>query len=335
MSLADAPFLTRQVAPNSATAHVAACAWLKDTAAFALADGVVLLARDGEAHPVPAHPDAGILIAVGDGDRLVTGGDDGRVAVTGPDGSTRTFAETGGAWVDALALHPGGAVAWSAGKRVTARDGKGRERTFEAPSTARGLAFAPKGYRLAIAHYGGTTLWFPNLETKPDILDWKGSHLDVTWSPDGRFVVTSMQENSLHGWRLLPERGHMRMSGYPSKTRSLAWSPDGAWLATSGADAVVIWPFDTKEGPMGKPPREAGVRPARVSRVAFHPKSLVLATGYEDGCILLLRLTDAAEILVRPAVAGSPVTALAWDGSGRRLAFGCADGQAGVLALPT
>jgi hypothetical protein len=334
MSLADAPSLTRQVAAVPAASHVVACAWLKDTTAFALADGTVLLAKGGETHPVAAHPDAGILVAVGDGARLVTGGDDGRVAVTGPDGSTRTFAETGGAWVDALALHPGGAVAWSAGKRVAARDDKGREKTFDAPSTPRGLAFALKGYRLAIAHYGGATLWFPNLDTAPEILDWKGSHLDVTWSPDGRFVVTSMQENSLHGWRLLPDRGHMRMSGYPSKTRSLSWSRDGAWLATSGADAVVIWPFNSKEGPMGKQPREAGVRPARVSRVAFHPKSPVLATGYEDGCILLLRLEEAAELLVRRAVPGSPVTALAWDGGGRRLAFGCADGGAGVLTLP-
>src|SRR5918995_2164803 len=188
MSLADAPSLTQQVTAVPATSHVVACAWLKDIAAFALADGVVLLARDGEAHPVPAHPDAGILVAVGDGDRLVTGGDDGRVAVTGPDGSTRTLAETGGAWVDALALHPGGGIAWSAGKRVTAPGDKGREKTFDAPSTVRGLAFAPKGYRLALAHYNGATLWFPNTDAKPELLDWKGSHLDVTWSPDGRFV---------------------------------------------------------------------------------------------------------------------------------------------------
>jgi hypothetical protein len=38
---------------------------------------------------------------------------------------------------------------------------------------------------------------------------------------------------------------------------------------------------------------------------------------------------------VRPAVVDSAVTALAWDKPGRRLAFGCADGQAGILALPT
>jgi WD40 repeat protein len=307
---------------------------LRDTAAFALGDGGVVLAKDGETHRVEAHPDAGVLVAASDGERFVTGGDDGRVAVTGPDGSTRTLAEAKGAWIDTLALHTGGAFAFAAGKRVIARDEKGREKTLEVPSAARGLAFAPKGYRLAISHYNGATLWFPNLTSEPEKLEWKGSHIDVTWSPDGRFVVTSMQENALHGWRLLPDKSHMRMSGYPAKTRSLAWSRDGKWLGTSGAEAAILWPFESKEGPTGKQPRECGVRPAKVSRVAFHPGSPVLATAYEDGCILLIRLGDASELLVRPAVKGSGVTALAWDKAGRRLAFGCEDGQAGVLTLP-
>ncbi len=233
-----------------------------------------------------------------------------------------------------MALHPDGGVAFAAGKRVVARDAKGREKVFEAPSTARGLAFAPKGYRLAVSHYGGATLWYPNLDTPPEPLTWKGSHIDVTWSTDGRFVITTMQENALHGWRLQPDRGHMRMTGYPAKVRSYAWSSDGDWLATSGAEAVIVWPFDSKEGPTGKAPRECGVRPARVSRVAFHPKSPVLAAGYEDGCVLLIRFTDASELLVRPAVRGSAVTALSWHAGGEHLAFGCADGQAGLLSLP-
>jgi WD40 repeat protein len=228
------------------------------------------------------------------------------VAVTGADGSTRTLAQAKG-WIDALAAGPGGGFAFSAGKRVTARDDKGREKTFDAPSTVRGVSFAPKGYRLAMAHYNGATLWFPNLDAVPEVLEWKGSHLDVTWSPDGRFVVTSMQENALHGWRLQPDKGHMRMSGYPAKTRSVAWSSDGQWLATSGAEAAILWPFQSKEGPMGKAPRECGARPARVARVAFHPKTLVLATAYEDGCILLIRLSDASELLVRRPRPGSGV----------------------------
>ena len=85
---------------------------------------------------------------------------------------------------------------------------------------------------------------------------------------------------------------------------------------------------------MGKSPRECGVRPARVSRVACHPKALVLAIGYEDGCILLVRLTDATELLARHPREGSGITALAWDKPGKHLAFGSADGQAGILTLP-
>ncbi|MEH3119415.1 MAG: WD40 repeat domain-containing protein [Methylorubrum populi] len=331
----SAPSLTEHVADIAAGAHVTAARWLKGTLALALADGGVLLRHEDAAETVPAHPEAGLLVAVGDGARLVSGGGDGRVVATDASGRVAELAQAkGGGWIDALALHGDGSVAFAAGRTVVARDAKGREKTFAAPSTARGLAFAPKGYRLAVAHYNGVSLWYPNLETPPNFIEWKGSHLDVTWSPDGRFVVSTMQENALHGWRLQPDRGHMRMSGYPAKVRSLSWSADGKWLATSGAEAAIVWPFDSKEGPTGKAPRECGVRPARVSQVAFHPKAPVLAIGYEDGCVLLVRFTDASELLVRPAVKGSAVSALAWDSTGARLAFGCADGQAGLLTLP-
>jgi WD40 repeat protein len=256
------------------------------------------------------------------------------VALTKASGEIQVIADEKGRWIDALAASPSGAMAWSSGKRVTARDDKGKVRTLEAPTTAQGLAFAPKGYRLAVSHYNGVSVWFPNTEAAPERLEWKGSHLDVTWAPDARFVITSMQENSLHGWRL-PEKADRRMSGYPSKTRSFSWSHDGLWFATSGADAAIVWPFQDKQGPMGKAPRECGIRPAKVSRVAFHPGALVLAIGYEDGFVLLCRLSDASELLVRKAHPdGGGVTAFAWDRKGRRLAFGCANGAAGILTLP-
>ncbi len=325
--------LTEAVIPVEAGAEVTGLAWLGDTAAFALADGGVCLASGADRSRVDAHPDGAILVAASDGNRLVTGGDDGRLVSTDARGQTKELGRTGGGWIDAVALHPSGAFAYSAARNVVATDEKGRAKEFSAPSSARGLAFAPKGYRLAICHYNGATLWYPNLKTEPDLLDWKGSHLDVVWSSDGRFVVTSMQENAMHGWRLAPDRGHMRMSGYAGKPRSMTWSFGGAWLATSGADAAIVWPFDSKEGPTGKAPRECGLRHSRVTRVAFHPNVNVLAIGYEDGCVLLVRFDDGAELLARHATPGSAVTALAWDKRGGQIAYGCADGQAGLLPL--
>jgi hypothetical protein len=70
-----------------------------------------------------------------------------------------------------------------------------------------------------------------------------------------------------------------------------------------------------------------------VTKVAFHPRALVLAIGYADGLVLLCRLADAAEIFVR-APGGGAVSALAWSGTGARLLIGLASGEAGLLDLP-
>ncbi|HYA71596.1 MAG TPA: WD40 repeat domain-containing protein [Roseiarcus sp.] len=323
--------LTAHVRPLPAGAHVVGAAFLEGEPALALADGIVVIGEPGAQKRIAAHPEGAILLARSDGKRLITGGDDGRVATVDADGSLRMIADEKGRWIDALAMR-GGAVAWAAGRRATARDEAGAVKSFEAPTTVRGLCFLPKGYRLALAHYNGVSLWFPNAAAEPALLEWKGSHLDATASPDGRFLVTSMQENALHGWRLADSR-NMRMTGYPGKTRSLSWSHDGHWLATSGADACIVWPFKDKDGPMGKAPRECGVRAARVTQVAFHPRALVVAIGYSDGLVLLCRLGDAAEILVRAPSEGA-ISALCWDASGARLAFGLETGAAGLLTLP-
>jgi WD40 repeat protein len=330
--MADAsPSLTQHVEPLEAGAHVMTVGFLHGTPALALADGGVLLGGPNGFKRIEAHPGAGILAGVADGATMLTGGDDGRIVALSADGAHEEIAHEKGRWIDAVALR-GDMFAWSAGKEARVRDGAGVVKSFAAPTTVRGLAFLPKGYRLALAHYNGVSLWFPNVAAEPALLEWKGSHLDATVSPDGRFLVTSMQENALHGWRLADSR-NMRMTGYPGKTRSLSWSHDGAWLATSGADACIIWPFKDKDGPMGKPPRECGVRPARVTAVACHPRALVVAIGYADGFILLCRLADAAEILVR-GEGGAGVSALAWDAAGARLLFGLESGGAGILTLP-
>ena len=64
-------------------------------------------------------------------------------------------------------------------------------------------------------------------------MEWKGSHIGVILHPAAEAVVTAMQENALHGWRL-SDGQHMRMSGYPAKTASLSFSRNGKWLASSG-----------------------------------------------------------------------------------------------------
>ena len=140
-----------------------------------------------------------------------------------------------------------------------------------------------------------------------------------------------MQEPTLHGWRLADAK-HMRMSGYSARVRSLSWTADGKYLATSGSEQLILWPFDGKDGPMGKQPRLLAQSKARVSVVACHPRQPVAAVGYADGMVVLVRLDDGALIAVK-AEGASPVTALGWAADGQRLAFGTEAGEAGVLTF--
>jgi len=324
--------VTDRVRPLAIGMPVTAVHFLGESAAFVGAEeNVFLVSGQGEISPVAVHS-GGILCAASDGSRIVMGGDDGKLVAFSAKGEVTLLAtDPKRRWIDNTALHPDGAVAWSAGKTAFVRSGKGEEKSFDVPSTVGGLAFAPKGLRLAVAHYNGVTLWFPNMAAKPEFLEWAGSHLGVMFSPDNKFLVTAMHEPALHGWRLADNR-HMRMSGYPGRVRSLSWSAGGKALATSGADAVIMWPFASKDGPMGKEPAMLAPLQARVSMVACHPKQDILAAGYSDGTILMVRLSDGAEILVRRN-GTAPVSALAWNAKGTLLAFAAEDGDAGLLAL--
>ena len=123
----------------------------------------------------------------------------------------------------------------------------------------------------------------------PRKLEWKGSHTGIAINPDGDRVVTAMQENALHGWRLT-DGGHMRMTGYPGKTRAVSFTHNGRWLATSGADAIVLWPF-FGGGPIGKTPTElAGGDGVICTMVAANPQHDVVAAGFADGLVVLAEI---------------------------------------------
>ena len=310
---------------------VVAAHFLGGTAVFVLGEEAMVLAEmNAEARRVGVHGGA-ILASVSDGERVISGGDDGQIAETDAKGESRSLAsDPKHRWIDHVALGPDGALAWSAGKQAFVRGKELRE--FAAPSTVGGLAFLPKGFRLAVAHYNGASLWFPNApQAAPETLEWKGSHLGVTLSPDGRFLVTTMQEPMLHGWRLA-DRKHMRMSGYAVRVTSLGWTAGGDWLATSGAHQLILWPFQGKDGPMGREPRLLAPAEHRVEMVACHPRQEIVAAGYGDGLVLLVRISDGAEILAkRPGEAR--VTALAWSADGMLLAWGTENGEAAIVDL--
>jgi len=142
----DAPSVIERTRPVAAGAAVVGAHFLKRVPAFILGEEAVLVAPEGAAERRVGLHDGGILASAGDGARLVTGGDDGKVVTLDTVGKGSVVAQDAKLrWIDHVAIGPDGAVAWSAGKNVFARTGKGEPRSVEMPSTPGGLAFAPKG----------------------------------------------------------------------------------------------------------------------------------------------------------------------------------------------
>ena len=327
---------------------VIGCAMSRDgtLAAFATGDGELHLAPLGTGggtwRRIVAHEGAVLSLSADTRGRgFLTGGDDNALCRTdGGSGEVTTLAK-GRRWVDHVASFvrerqrgggetPEGLIASASGRQVELRDGDGRLlKTLDHDTTVSGIAFDAKGKRVAASHYNGASLWFTNARTDtPRVLEWKGSHIGIALHPDGEALVTAMQENELHGWRLAD--GHnMRMSGYPQKTQSFGFSRNGRWLATSGAEVPVLWPF-FGGGPMGKAPTElAGVPNSVCTRVAFHPQHDIVASGFADGTVLMSDVGTKRVLPVCDSGRGA-VSALAFSGDGASLAFGT---EAGHMAL--
>lgn len=311
------------------------------TVAFSAGDGAVRLGRRAEGFAtlatVPAHEGAVLrLVAdLGPG-AFLTGGDDGRVVRVGADGAASTLASFPGRWVDEMAVSAAGKVrAVAAGRRVRLLDADGAPagETDEHPTTVAGLAFNPRGKRLAVAHYGGVTLWWcAGFGRSPTRVEFPGSHIGVSWSPDGKWLMTAMQERDLHGWRLGERSEGFRMGGYAAKVRSLDWSPRSDLLATSGSEGAIVWPFAGK-GPMGRKPAVLAARAGVIAtRVAWHPRLPVVAVGGADGSVAVADAHEDASVTLVEAGDGA-VEALAWSPDGTYLAAGTEGGSAFVVDL--
>lgn len=299
-------------------------------AAFALGDGTLRLGADHKS--VQAHDGMVLALAAHPQGGFVSGGDDGRLVHTTATGESRELAKFGHKWVEQVASFAGKTplLAAAIGKNLYLLDPQGNIlKTLTHPSTVTGLAFDSKGKRLAASHYNGASLWFSasGAAVAPK-LEWKGSHTGVVIHPAGEALVTTMQENSLHGWTL-PAGKHMRMAGYPAKTESLGFTKSGRWLATAGAESIVLWPF-FGGGPMGKAPTELGLGGGVVKRVACHPQHEVVAGGFETGMVIVVDIARERVLPVCGPGRGA-ISALAWSPDGATLALATENGFAALV----
>mgnify|MGYP001162736355 CR=1 FL=1 len=311
------------------------------TGAVAVGDAVAASFGDGtvrffwpDRDPTVAHAHHGVVLCLtSDNDYVLTGGDDGRFVRISLDGNIEELANFDTKWVDCVAANLGLYACSSLQKVLVWSVGQTQPTELEHSGTVGGLAFDSKGERLAVTHYGGATVWQENKRRwKRSRFVWKGSHGATTFSPDGKYLVTAMQENALHGWRIR-DKANLSMAGYPAKIKSFAWVGETPYLVTSGASEAICWPFDGKDGPMNRSPvcvANGGEQIA--SCVQAMPSEQAVFTGFKDGTVLLAELDEKKKAIVCREATGVAVTAIAVTDSRSHLLIG--DAKGGILWTP-
>lgn len=155
--------------------------------------------------------------------------------------------------------------------------------------------------------------------------------IDVTFSPDGRFLTSASDDNSVGLWQ---KDGKLLkvLKGHRDRVRGVAWSPDSNLFASASYDGTIrLWQRD------GIPKATLHGHADKVTAVAFHPDGQHLASVDSNGAIAiwsrdgeLMRIFQGhqswlQDIAFHPegkmlASAGSDRLIKLWDLTGKHLA---------------
>jgi WD40 repeat protein len=160
------------------------------------------------------------------------------------------------------------------------------------------------------------TVRFWNARTGAQLASFPNSHLISAWlnRVDGREAVATGADGSVRIWRLGSRRPHVaHLTSKPLV--HAAFSPDGTRVAISGAEKTA-WIVDVRTGHVLHVLRG---HLASIGALAWSPESRLLATGDDD---YQVHIWDAGtgQSLVSKGWP-NPITALAFDAEGKKLAI--------------
>jgi|GEM_PF-3050017 len=192
-------------------------------------------------------------------------------------------------------------------------------------ATRRPLDLRPDGYRLLTDGEGGLQIWDSRARALAPMWlaaptgDWSAAaFLPTDWiaalpSPAGAILLMDVATVG-------PDKLVGQFQAHPRPIGALAFSPDGTWLASGGADGLIkVWHWQ-KQRALATLRGHQG----RVTVLRFSPDSKLLASGSADGTV---RLWDVARQAARATLQGhsGPIHAVAFTPDGYTLATASAE----------
>lgn len=268
--------------------------------------------------------------------RVASVGQDGHVRIWMPlSKGTPVGIPVAKSWVEQLAWAPdGSALAVAAGRdvRILRPDGSIAHSPAPLPSTISSLAWRADARELAAAAYGRIQIWDAGSGVAQAPILWNTSLISLSWSPDRRWIAAGTQEQSIQIWEMPARPGEeLAMSGYAAKVRNLAWHRSGRYLATDGGHEIMVWDCIGR-GPAGTHPRILTGHDQRVTALAYQRDGHLLASGSEDGRVLLWNVGKSTSPLRQFRLPGG-VSCLDWSRDDAILAIGCQNGTVAAVRI--
>ncbi len=266
-----------------------------------------------------------------DGTSIVVGSRDRTVRLFGQDG-VRTL-DTHAGPVTAVAFGPDGGTIASAGfdgsiRRVRVGGGASPA-IIHGAGSVQSMAWSPDGATLAVASTSHSVRFFRFGE--PAEGGTGPGAYGVTFSPDGGRVIFAAAGKVAIVRDVKTGADLARLSGHVGSVNAVAWSSDGATLATASSDGTVrLWDAKTYDQKMVFQTAEPALS------VAFRPGgagSISVAAGLESGGVRLFSWMMSAPLMTLSAH-GDSVTSVSFSADGRWLATGSRDGSTRLWSLP-
>ncbi|MCP1845455.1 WD40 repeat protein [Bradyrhizobium sp. USDA 4524] len=259
-----------------------------------------------------------------------------RLLGVSPSGVTHLIADHGSA-IDLVAPVQAGGILAASGGSVIFYDPNGEVGWLQerAGRNASALAVSSDGRRFAMGVDDCVLVRAFGARPEPVASFELGPISNLAWSPDGSWLAASIVGTGVVLVRLADAR-IVRISSYPGNNSSLAWSTDSRVLVTSGAYRIIAWDISSLSDDSERPASlsTGHARPVLVDAIDIHPEGQLIAAGYRDGMVVVAKMGESDELVVKPP-GGGAVHALRWSADGQHLAFGSDNGEAAIITFPS